>query len=479
MERSTQWIAEAIGAAIHGSDVSVTGPVVTDSREVTPGALYVARRGESADGHGFLSAAYEAGARVAIVEEHHPEVPLTQLVVPESTEALGELARAHLADLRRRADAEAPLLVIGLTGSAGKTTTKDLLRQVLSTVGPTVAPKLSFNNEVGLPLTVLKADETTRYLVLEMGASGPGHIDYLTRIAPVDIAIELMVGHAHMGGFGSIEGVAAAKAELLAGLVDGGIAILNRDDDLVAAMAQPLANDGRGIEVRYFSPSGNTAADLWADNAELDAIGRPSFTMVADGGTRQAAVTSHLVGAHHVANLLAAGAAAYAAGLSLDAVAQALSEARAESPHRMDVRDIVLDSKRVTVIDDSYNANLDSMGAAFRALADIAGDRPRVAVLGEMLELGESTESTHREVGQMAAGAGVALMLTVGESDSLNHYRSGAGTLVRSVQAQGVEEAVECLRRDLPHEAVVLIKGSLGSGVHKVADALIEVGQPR
>src|SRR5690606_37649050 len=208
----------------------VTGGVVTDSRLAGPGSVFVAGRGERTDGHEHAAAALAAGAAPALAER---PLPGPHVLVADSVVARGELAREVLGRLR----AEGQLQVVGLTGSVGKTTTKDVLAQVLAHSGPTVAPRESFNNEIGLPLTVLSATRETRYLVLEMGASGPGHIDYLTRIAPLDVAVVLVVGHAHMGGFGSIDAVARAKAEIVAGLRPGGTAVLNGDDRRVRAMA--------------------------------------------------------------------------------------------------------------------------------------------------------------------------------------------------------------------------------------------------
>lgn len=277
MQRSATWIAEATRGVVHGPDVSANGPVVTDSREAAPGGVYVARRGENADGHDYVASAARAGAVCALVErvvDLSDCPPITQVVVGDATGALGDLARAHLEALR----AGGAIDVVAVTGSVGKTTTKDLLLQVLSADAPTVAPRLSFNNEVGLPLTVLTADESTRHLVLEMGASGPGHIAYLTRIAPPDVAIELVVGHAHMGGFGSVAGVAEAKAELIEGSRQGATAVLNADDPNVAAMA-PRA---KGPVVR-FSPSG-AGADVVAEDVRVDAAGRASFTLAAPEG---------------------------------------------------------------------------------------------------------------------------------------------------------------------------------------------------
>ena len=352
MQASAQWIAEAVSGRLVGPDVLVTGPVVTDSREAAEGSLYVARRGEAADGHAFVSGAVERGA-VAVIVEHEVDEAVAQIVVHDSTEALGALARAHVDKLRSGGDLD----VIAMTGSVGKTTTKDLLLQIMSEDGPTVAPKLSFNNEVGLPLTVLLADDTTRHLVLEMGASGPGHITYLTDIVAPDVAIELCVGHAHVGGFGGFEGVAAAKAELIKGTRPGGPVILNTDDPNVEAMA-PLATG----EVIRFSASGDPRADVRALDVRLDRADRASFTLVAPQG--QAQIDLKIVGRHHVANALAAAAGALTLGVGLETVAAVLSSARALSPHRMDVHELAVEGTEITLIDDSYNANLDSMRGA-------------------------------------------------------------------------------------------------------------------
>ena len=285
-------VAAACGAssgADDSADARVVTRVVTDSRQAGPGALFVAIAGDRTDGHAHVGQVASAGGAAALVSDpaaarsslaaagHDPDgFPL--LTVPDTVEALGELARAHLADMRERAAARGDgFAVVAMTGSVGKTTTKDLTRQLLAAQGPTVAPIASFNNEVGLPLTVLETDESTRYLVLEMGASGPGHIDYLTRIAPLDAAAVLMIGHAHMEGFGSIDGVAAAKSEIVSGLVPTGTAVLNADDARAAAMAG-LAPAG----VLTFSAEGRPA-DLRATGVRLDAEARAGFELHAPG----------------------------------------------------------------------------------------------------------------------------------------------------------------------------------------------------
>ncbi len=465
MQASAQWIAEAVSGRLVGNDVPVTGPVVTDSREAQAGSLYVARRGESADGHAFVSGAVERGA-VAVIVEHEVDEAVAQIVVEDSTEALGALARAHVEKLRGGGDLD----VIAMTGSVGKTTTKDLLLQIMSEDGPTVAPKLSFNNEVGLPLTVLLADASTRHLVLEMGASGPGHITYLTEIVAPDVAIELCVGHAHVGGFGGFEGVAAAKAELIKGTRPGGPVILNTDDPNVEAMA-PLAT---GCVIR-FSASGNERADIVARDVHLDRADRASFTLVTPEG--EAPIELKIVGRHHVANALAAAAGALTLGVDLETVAAVLSRARALSPHRMDVHELRVDGTDLTLIDDSYNANLDSMRAGIAALASIGRDSQRIAVLGEMLELGEDSQSLHQQVGALIADAGVDTLIGLGAD--AHYYLEGAPDVPNREVAADPQDAARLALSHAEDGAVVLVKGSFGSQSWQVADILREKGTTR
>ena len=465
MQASAQWIAEAVSGRLVGPDLLVTGPVVTDSCEAAEGSLYVARRGEAADGHSFVSGAVERGA-VAVIVEHEVDEAVAQIVVHDSTEALGALARAHVDKLRSGGGLD----VIAMTGSVGKTTTKDLLLQIMSEDGPTVAPKLSFNNEVGLPLTVLLADETTRHLVLEMGASGPGHITYLTDIVAPDVAIELCVGHAHVGGFGGFEGVAAAKAELIKGTRPGGPVILNTDDPNVEAMA-PLAT---GPVIR-FSASGNERADVVARDVRLDRADRASFTLVTPEG--EAPVELKIVGRHHVANALAAAAGALTLGVGLETVASVLSRARALSPHRMDVHELRVDGTDLTLIDDSYNANLDSMRAGIAALASIGSDARKIAVLGEMLELGDDSQPLHEQVGALIADAGVDTLIGLG-SDA-HYYLEGAPSVPHREVASDPEQAARLVIEHAVDGAVILVKGSYGSHSWQVADILREKGTNR
>lgn len=498
------WIAEALNRTCKNSDTIIAGRVVTDSREVAPGDLYVARVGENSDGHNYLENAWRAGAAAALVERQEPaeQVGIPYVQVPEATRALGWLAHCHLAALRRTGHGKRPVC-IGITGSAGKTTTKDLLASLLQLKGQVIAPEKSYNNEVGVPLTILRADETTDFLVLEMGASGPGHLALLTEIAPLDMAIELMVGHAHLGGFGSAQGLAQAKAELLWGLrnyegkrywplstpaqqarqvfkQDGyseespsekaapSLAILNCRDDRVRQMAS-------GAQIRYFGElqpdstgQETEAKGVYASQVTVGGDGRPAFSMTR--GSETLKVKLGLIGRHNVANALAAVTAATELGVSLTQAARVLENARPLSQHRLDVREIESD---ITVIDDSYNANLDSMRSGINTLKTLTQAKGRgraVAVLGEMLELGADSENHHRLVGGACLEAGIEVVVTVGQQATPIYQ-----TVLDHAEAQhceNAEEALRVVRQVLAPGDTVLVKGSNGSGVWKIAEAL-------
>lgn len=460
-------VAAATGGRLVGraAGARVTGPVVVDSRLVEPGALFVALPGERTDGHDHAAAAVAAGASLVLAAREVTGAdgePLPAVVVDDVTEALGELARDVLA--RLRASGEAAPTVLAVTGSVGKTTTKDVLAQVLAEAGPTVWPERSFNNEIGLPLTVLRADPTTRYLVLEMGASGLGHIDYLTRIAPPDVAAVLVVGTAHVGEFGGVDAIARAKAEIVAGLRPGGTAVLNADDARVSAMAATAPAD-----VVTFGRRAD--ADVRAEDVRLDEHGRASFTLRAAGAA--APVRLLLVGEHHVHNALAAAAAALAAGLDVAVVADALGRARALSPHRMQVTER---ADGVTIIDDSYNANPDSMRAALKALAIAGRGRRTVAVLGEMLELGADHVRAHDEIGRLVVRLDVDRLLVVGEGARALHLgATQEGSWGdESALVPDLDAAEAWLEAELRPGDVVLVKSSQGAGLWRLADRLTQ-----
>ncbi|GIG38550.1 UDP-N-acetylmuramoyl-tripeptide--D-alanyl-D-alanine ligase [Cellulomonas phragmiteti] len=464
-------IAAATGGTLSATTPEhvVTGPVVTDSREVQPGGLFVALPGEHVDGHDFAAGAVAAGAALVLAARALPGVPC--VVVPDVERALGDLARDVLVRLRDAAAVPggSGLRVIGVTGSVGKTTTKDVLAQVCGAVGPTIAPVRSFNNEIGLPLTVLRADEQTRFLVLEMGASGPGHLTYLTDVAPPDVAVVLVVGQAHLGGFGGgVDGVARAKAEIVQGLLPGGTAVLNGDDPRVRAMSAVAPGP-----VVLFGAAPD--AEVRVEDVRLDALGRATFRLVhvVAGERRERDVALRLIGEHHVHNALAAAAAALSVGLDLDDVATGLCAATALSPHRMHVVDR---ADGVTVVDDSYNANPDSMRAALKALAVIAGrERRSVAVLGEMLELGDEHRTAHDAIGRLVVRLNIGLTVVVGDGarairDGANHEGSWGDEVVL---VDDVEAAAAFLADELRAGDVVLVKSSYGAGLWQLGDRLV------
>ncbi|MDO4899595.1 UDP-N-acetylmuramoyl-tripeptide--D-alanyl-D-alanine ligase [Actinomyces sp.] len=469
-------------AALAGGELLPAGPatdaltvssVVTDSRRIGPGALFVALAGERTDGHTHVGTAAAAGAAAALVSDvdtartalADADVALPLIAVSDTVAALGALARGHLTDLRRRAARRGgALTVVAVTGSVGKTTTKDLTRQLLAAQAPTVAPVASFNNEIGLPLTVLEADADTRYLVLEMGASGPGHIAYLTDIAPLDAGAVLMVGHAHMEGFGTVDGVARAKSEIVGGLLPTGTAVLNHDDARAVAMAE-LAP-----AVLTFSADGAPDADIRATDVALGRDAHAVFDLHLPGRT-VTGVRLAVPGAHNVSNALAAVGLALAAGADPEQIVASLGTARMESPHRMDVTRLGGD---VLLIDDAYNANIDSMTAALDSLRALAGHRRRVAIISEMLELGDASATDHARTGELAAAAGVSLLITVG-SGAAPAAAAARTAGVRVFELPDADAALAVLDAPgglLQDGDAVLVKGSHGSGAWRLADHL-------
>ena len=425
----------------------VTGPVEYDSRKVLPGGLFVAFEGENVDGHAFAAAAVTAGAAGVLGSRDTGE---PGVVVGDPLGALAALARTVV-------DRLPGLTIVGLTGSSGKTTTKDYIGQVLTRLGPTVAPPGSLNNELGHPYTVLRATPETRFLVLEMGARGIGHIRHLAEVAPPRIGVVLNVGAAHIGEFGSVEGTARAKGELVEALPAGGTAILNADDPWVAGMAGRTA-----ARVVLFGES--PEASVRATEVTVDERGRPSYTLA---GRR---VRLGVVGRHQVSNTLAAAAVALEAGLPEDDLAAALGEIGVVSGRRMDVFDR---PDGVTVIDDSYNANPSSTAAALHALVAIGRGRRTAAVLGYMAELGEFERSGHADTGRLAAELGVDRLIAVAENaaailDGALAVESWKG---EAIFATDQDAAIAAVKADLRPGDVVLVKGSRYR-TWEVADAL-------
>lgn len=451
-------VAEATGGRlVHAAGAEVvTGAVEFDSREVGPGGLFVAFDGEKADGHDFAAAAIAAGA-TGVLGTRDTGTP--GVLVGEPLAALARLARYVVDRLPQ-------LTIVGLTGSSGKTTTKDLIAQLAARLGPTVAPPGSFNNELGHPWTVLKASPETRFLVLELGARGIGHIAHLGAVAPPRIGVVLNVGTSHIGEFGSVDNIARAKGELAEAVpADGGVAVLNADDPRVRAMT--ARTKGRVVLV------GESAdADLRAVDVTLDERGRASYTLVGPQG--RAAVTLGISGRHQVGNTLAAAAVAVELGLPFAELPQALGELRLVSTRRMDVYDR---PDGVTVIDDSYNANPASASTALRALAAVGAGRRTTAVLGYMAELGDFEREGHEQVGRLAAELGVdRLIVVAGNATPIaDGARGDAAWKGEPVLVPDQSAAVAELARDLRPGDVVLVKASRYR-TWQVADALRDPG---
>ena len=446
-------IASAVsGMAAVGGDETVDS-VVTDSRAVAPGALFVAVPGEHADGHDYVAQAQDRGAVCSLVSR---PVAGPHILVGDTVQALGLLA----AEVVRRSTAT----VVAVTGSSGKTTTKDLLAQVLAGRGEIVAPVGSYNNEIGVPLTACRVTETTTHLVLEMSARDVGHIRYLTRIAPPDIAVVLNVGVAHLGVFGSRERIAQAKGELVESLTPQGIAVLNGDDRAVAAMANRCA----GRVVLY----GETrSATYRATAVTLDDSGRPQFTLHTPYG--DAPVALALVGQHMVGNALACAAVACELGMPVADVAAALTEARGASRWRMEVRS---SPAGFTVINDAYNANTESMIAALKALKSLPGRS--WAVLGPMAELGESATDEHIRIGQLVVRLGIDKLVTVGPGAKVMHdaFLLEGSLPDDATYVEDVDAAVVFLTSALREGDVVLVKASRSAGLERIALSLTPDG---
>ena len=438
-------IAAVTGGTVQGDGtVTVTAPAVLDGRQAEPGGLFVAVAGEHADGHDYADQAGRAGA-VAVLGSR--PTPLPTVVTGDARGALQALAAHVVARLRDG------LTVAGVTGSRGKTSTKDLLAAVLASTAPTIATTGSLNNELGVPLTMLRAGTATRFLVLEMGARRIGDIAALTGLAAPDIAVVTNVGQAHLGHFGSRAAIARAKGELVQGLTPGGTAVLNADDPRVAAMR--ALTDG---PVLTFGQAEH--ADVRVLDLALDRLARPSFTLrTADAS---APVTLPLVGAHQALNASAAAAAGLAAGVPLDMAAAALATASL-SKWRLELRDL---TSGATLLNDSFNADPDSARAALDALAAIKGER-RIAVLGEMLELGDDSQAEHRAVGQYAASRADVVIAV---SKAARPIADGAGQ--QAVALAGNDATVDWLRSHLAAGDVVLVKASRAARLDEVAAAL-------
>ena len=482
MPMSLEEIAQAVQGRLIAGTAAVNVPAATsaftDSRQIVEGSVFVAIAGERVDGHDYVPRVGAQGAVAAIVDHEIVDAGVPQIVVEDTVLALGALAKHNI---ERRRALGTPFTVVGITGSVGKTTTKDLMKALLSRMGSTVAPVGSFNNEIGLPLTSLKVNAETRFLVAEMGANHVGEIANLTSLVPPDIAVVLKVGVAHLGEFGSAERIAQAKSEIIHGLVPGGLSVLNANDERVAAMSAFAPGD-----VMWFGlpngEGGNPA--ITAQHVRCDELDHPFFTL-ENGDGEHAEVTLGICGQHNVMNALAAASVAMRLGMSIGDVASALSDVTAISPHRMAVSIVNKQETSFTLIDDSFNANPDSMKAGLDGLlrwkAGSESQPFRVAVLGAMLELGPDEKDLHVGIGRYALEGGVDALLTVGSASdasldalagAMADGASSAGDASHVDWVHDIDEADRLVTRlAVEHPgAVVLLKGSHASGLSALAE---------
>ncbi|MBT1677507.1 UDP-N-acetylmuramoyl-tripeptide--D-alanyl-D-alanine ligase [Curtobacterium aurantiacum] len=489
-------IATAVGGELIGGaqatdvaqpgDLVVDGSVETDSRLVGPGSVFFALPGEVTDGRRFVPAAVDSGAALVITPER-VDTTAPQIVVADGYEALAALAHEVVTRVRMstadRVDDDgrpAPLRVVGITGSNGKTSTKNMLRTILEQHGATIAPEGSFNNHVGAPISMLRVTYDTRYLVVEMGASGVGHIAKLVSIAEPDVGVVLKVGLAHAGEFGGIEATQRAKSEMVTDLPRTATALLNVDDDRVASMRELTA-----AHVVGFGTSAE--ADYRITGIETDRSGT-RFTLTApplrpegdrptdatlSGGPDHVDVRLAILGEHHAMNASAALTVAHLWGVPLADGAAALASMTRAERWRMEL--LQGGPEGVTVINDAYNASPDSTAAALRTLAQIVrpGERT-VAVLGEMAELGEFSVEEHDRIGRLVVRLGIGQLVVVGRGAMPIHQ---AATLEgswdgESVYIEDVDDAVRAMQEMLRPGDVVLVKSSKSAELRFLGDRL-------
>ncbi|MDH6237225.1 UDP-N-acetylmuramoyl-tripeptide--D-alanyl-D-alanine ligase [Cryobacterium sp. CG_9.6] len=457
-------IADSVDGVLHLASTDddpermLSGSVQTDSREVTPGSIFVAKPGDVTDGHLFAPSAVEQGAELLVVERVL-DLPVAQIVVPDVIVALGALASTVVARVR----AEGRLKVVGVTGSNGKTTTKNLLREILGRVGPTVAPRGSFNNQVGAPMTMLEVTTDTRFLVVEMGASSVGAIARLVALVRPDIGIVLCVGLAHVGEFGDLDATVRAKSEMVTELLPTDVTVLNADDPRVSQMSERTR-----ARVVYFGEYGQ--AMVRASNVRATRSGTTFVLHLTSG--ESSPVTFRVLGEHHVMNALAAASAAEVLGVDLATIVAGLESVQRAERWRMEVlggRD------NVTVINDAYNASPDSMTAALKTLAQIAEPGGRtIAVLGEMAELGDLAGEEHDRVGLLAVRLNISQVIVVGRAARRMHISTiNEGSWDgESAYVDTADEAFDLLRTLVQSGDTVLVKSSNSAGLRFLGDRL-------
>lgn len=470
-------LAELISAngspcRLRGEAAVPVGPdVVIDTRQISPGALFVGIPGARVDGAQLAAQAAKAGASAVLVG-HEVAAELPQLIVSDAVAGLGALATGLVAKELARG-----LTSFAITGSSGKTSTKDLLAQVLEAFGATVSPAGNFNNEIGVPLSACAVDTSTRYLVSEMGARSKGDVAKLCQIVPPQISTVLNIGTAHLGEFGSRAAIAEAKGEIFQALTSAGWAVLNADDPWVSKMADRTEAHIARWTTQGAQPAPGTELFVSATDIRTDALQRGSFTLEVH---RAGTMTSHpvrlqFIGAHQILNAVAAATMSIAAGLDPQRVAAALSQATTRSPLRMELHEL---SSGAAVINDSYNANPDSMSAALRSLAAIGVARREqypqaqtIAVIGEMAELGDDSDGFHTQIASLAAELGINRIVALGEhAQVMAQAAHSAGANAVAMSKEHVADSLELKPGD-----IVLVKASRSMALEDITQRLLSL----
>lgn len=440
-------LARKLNGKLLGPDVDYIGLSI-DTRRIKPNNLFIAIRGERFDGHDFLELAKQQGAAAAIVD-HVIDIDMPLVLVQDTRTALGELAQQH----RRQFS----IPIIALTGSCGKTTTKEMIRSILAEAGSVLTNFKNYNNDIGVPLTLLNLTDRHRYAVIEMGANHAGEIAYLTQITQPNVGLVTNIGPAHLQGFGSMTGVARAKAEIFSGLTKEGVAIINADDEFTDVLQKA------STIFRQVSFGLSETYDFSATNIQVDTDGKTTFLLHAPNG-KEMMLSLSLSGRHHVMNALAAAAATYPLGIKLAQIKSGLEKTQAV-PGRM----IVNKTKQgMTLIDDSYNANPSSVAVALNLLADYPGQR--IFVMGDMGELGQDALNYHRQIGKLAKRLNIDFVYTYGDLSKETAKAFGN----HAKHYPNHRELILALKRYLSENAAILIKGSRSAQMEKVVAALLD-----
>ncbi|WP_105199363.1 MULTISPECIES: UDP-N-acetylmuramoyl-tripeptide--D-alanyl-D-alanine ligase [unclassified Pseudoalteromonas] len=446
------WLAKTLGISYQGSNSSLSN-INTDTRTLCDGEVFLALQGPNFDGHNFIDVAERQGA-VAVIVAHPVETHLPQLVVSDTRIALGQIGAAVKAEVAPK--------TIAITGSVGKTTVKEMCAAILAQKGPVLATKGNFNNDIGVPLTLLRLEPQHQYAVIELGANHLGEIAYTTALTKPDVAVVCNVAEAHLEGFGSLQGVATAKGEIFSGLAEDGVAVINADSEFKQQWL-----DGLGTrQVKQFSTKEHL--DVWAEEVTLDALARASFMLC--NKDERVAVTLAMPGQHNVTNVLIAAALTSSLGCSLADVASGLAN-MAQVKGRVNIIEV---TSQLTVIDDTYNANVRSVQAAIDLLAQVPGFR--VLALGDMNELGEGARQYHQQVGEYAKQKGIEAVYSLGV---LSRYASDVYEQAGR-HFSGRDQLLEQMLKDLrqtQQKITVVVKGSRSSRMELLVEDLVAHGK--